>query len=114
MDTIDKSEQYRSIVKQVLTEYASYKPSYGDIEVTTVFDRESDRYLVLAIGWDNKHRVYGSSMQLDIKNGKVWIQVNNTELDIGQELIDLGVAREDIVIGFQPPYMRQFSGYAIA
>jgi len=33
---------------------------------------------------DQKTRVYGSSMHLDIKNGKIWIQINNTELDIGQ------------------------------
>jgi hypothetical protein len=53
-------------------------------------------------------------MHLDIKNGKIWIQINNTELDIGQALVEMGIPKEDIVIGFQPVYIRQVSGYAIA
>jgi XisI protein len=69
---------------------------------------------VVAIGWDKEERVYGCSIHLDIKNEKIWIQINNTELDIGQDLIEMGIQKEDIVIGFQPPYMRSFSGYAIA
>jgi hypothetical protein len=51
---------------------------------------------------------------IDIKNGKIWIQLNNTELDIGQALVEKGVPKEDIVIGFQPVYICQVSGYAIA
>jgi hypothetical protein len=43
-----------------------------------------------------------------------WIQINNTELDIGQALAANGGQKEDIVIGFQPVYIRQVSGYAIA
>jgi hypothetical protein len=46
-------------------------------------------------------------------NNKIWIQVNNTELDIVQALVEMGVPKEDIVIGFQPLYLRQVSGYAI-
>jgi hypothetical protein len=48
------------------------------------------------------------------KNSKIWIQINNTKLDIGQALVEKGVPKEDIVIGFQPVYIRQISGYAIA
>jgi XisI protein len=114
MDTLMKVEGYRAVIKQLLSQYASYKPSYGEVEVETVFDGEQDRYLVLAVGWDHKQRVYGCSIHLDIKDHKIWIQVNNTELDIGQDLVNMGVPKEDIVVGFQPPYMRQFSGYAIA
>lgn len=32
-------EEYRTMVQQVLREYASYKPSYGDVEVQTIFER---------------------------------------------------------------------------
>ncbi|WP_353258879.1 element excision factor XisI family protein, partial [Prochlorothrix hollandica] len=39
---------------------------------------------------------------------------NNTELDIGQDIVNRGILKDDIVIGFQPPYLRQVSGYAIA
>ena len=109
-----KSETYRTIIKQLLTQYATYKPSHGDIETQIIFDTEHDHYQIVSVGWDNKHRVYGCSIHIDLKNEKIWLQTNNTELDIGQDLVTMGVPKEDIVIGFQPPYMRSFSGYAIA
>jgi hypothetical protein len=109
-----KLEQYRTIVRQLLTQYATYKPSHGDIETQTLFDTEQDHYQVFAIGWDNKQRVHGCSIHLDIKDEKIWIQINNTELDIGQDLADQGIPKDSIVIGFQPPYLRQYSGYAVA
>jgi hypothetical protein len=115
MDTLtNKLEQYRNIIKEILTEYSGYKPSHGEIDVHTIFDADKDSYLVIAIGWDGKQRVYGSSIHLDIIDGKVWIQLNNTELDIGQELVDKGIPKEEIVLGLQPPYVRQYTGYAIA
>jgi len=46
--------------------YASYKPSYGDIEIQTLFDTEQDHYQVLGVGWNKKERFYGCSMHLDI------------------------------------------------
>jgi XisI protein len=109
-----KIEQYRTIVRQILMKYAAYKPSHGDIDTQTIFDTEHGHYQIVSVGWDKKQRIYGCSIHLDIKDEKIWIQTNNTELDIGQDLIEMGVSKEDIVIGFQPPFMRQYSGYAIA
>jgi hypothetical protein len=114
MASLEKLQTYRTLIKQLLEQYAAYKPSYGDIEIQTVFDTEHDHYQIVAIGWDKKERIYGCSIHLDIKNEKIWIQINNTELDIGQDLVERGIPKEDIVIGFQPPYLRQISGYAIA
>jgi len=114
MADLEKMPKYRAIVKQLLTEYAGYKPSHGDIEIQTIFDSDGDHYQVVALGWNKKERVYGCSIHLDLKNNKIWVQVNNTELDIGKDLVERGVAREDIIIGFQPPYLRAYSGYATA
>jgi hypothetical protein len=112
MANLEKLQTYRSLVKQLLEQYAAYKPSYGDIEIQTVFDTEHDHYQVVAIGWHKKERIYGCSIHLDIKDEKIWIQINNTELDIGQDLVESGIPMEDIVVGFHPPYLRQHSGYA--
>ena len=66
------------------------------------------------VGWDGHRRVYGCVLHLDIKNNKIWIQQNMTEMRVAQELVDLGVAKEDIVLGFQVPEMREYTGYAVA
>jgi XisI protein len=57
--------------------------------------------------------VYGTLVHIDIKNGKVWIQRNNTEINLAERLVERGVQKENIVIGLHSPFMRQFSGYAV-
>ncbi len=52
-------------------------------------------------------------LHLDIKNGKIWIQWNGTEDDIAADLMALGVEKQDIVLGFHSPYMRQFTDFAV-
>lgn len=112
MADLEKKQAHRTIIKKLLEQYAMYKPSYGEIEIQTVFDIEHDHYQVVAIGWNKKERIYGCSIHIDIKDEKIWIQVNNTELDVAQDLVEKGISKTEIVIGFQPPYLRQHSGYA--
>jgi hypothetical protein len=52
-------------------------------------------------------------MHLDIKDGKIWLQWNGTEDDIAAELMSMGVAKQDIVLGFHTPYARQFTDFAV-
>jgi hypothetical protein len=111
---MEKIEKYRDCIKQILTKYAAYKPSYGEVEVQVVFDTEHNHYQVVRVGWDNKQRVYGCPIHLDIKDGKIWIQQNGTEIDLGQERVNIGVPKSDIVVGFHPPYMRQFTEFAVS
>jgi XisI protein len=66
------------------------------------------------VGWQNERRIYGCILHLDIKDGKIWLQHNGTESDIAQELVELGIAKTDIVIGFHSPFKRQFTEYAVS
>jgi hypothetical protein len=66
------------------------------------------------MGWNGHRRIYGCTIHIDIKNSKIWIQHNMTEIDLAQELVSLGVPKEDIVLGFHSPFMRQFTDYAVS
>jgi XisI protein len=110
---MDKLEKYREKVKQILTKYSQNKPSYGEVEVEQIFDFERDHYQILSVGWNNQKRVYGSMIHLDIKGEKIWIQQNTTEVDIASELVEMGVPKHDIVIGFHTPKMRQFTDFSV-
>lgn len=35
---MDKLNEYRTKVRQLLTKYIEYKPSYGDVKVEQIFD----------------------------------------------------------------------------
>lgn len=109
-----KVENYRENVKQLLTKYSQYKPSYGEVEVEEIFDIERDRYQLVSVGWNNQRRVYGCMMHVDIKDDKIWIQQNTTEVDIATELVEMGIPKHDIVIGFHTPKMRQLTDFGVA
>lgn len=111
---MEKVEKYRDCIKQVLTKYAAYKPSYGEVEMQVVFDTEHNHYQVVRVGWDNKQRVYGCPIHLDIKDGKIWIQHDGTEVGIANELIAKDVPKHDIIIGFHSPFKRQFTEFAVS
>ena len=111
---MEKVEKYRDCIKQVLTKYAAYKPSYGEVEMQVVFDTEHNHYQVVRVGWDNKQRVYGCPIHLDIKDGKIWIQHDGTEVGIANELIAKDVPKYDIIIGFHSPFKRQFTEFAVS
>ena len=105
---------YRVCIQKVLDKYAKYKPSYGDIETEIVADTVNDHYQLMRIGWDKHQRIHGNVFHIDIKNGKIWIQYDGTETGIANELVELGVPKEDIVLAFHAPSRRQFTGFAIA
>ncbi|MBD2774035.1 XisI protein [Iningainema tapete] len=110
---MEKLAQYRKIVQQMLLEYGKQKLAYGDIEVETIFDPERDHYQIMHVGWDRQDWVHSCVIHIDIKGGKIWLQWNGTEDDIAADLVAAGVPKEDIVLGFQSPFMRKFTEYAV-
>jgi hypothetical protein len=111
MDTL---ASYRQIIKNLLDEYAKLNYAYGEIQSEVVIDFQSDRYLLMIMGWDGAKRVHGSLIHIDIINGKVWIQRDGTEDGIAEELVEAGIARDQIVLGFRPADVRQYTEYAVA
>lgn len=58
-------------------------------------------------------RCYGVVLHIDIIDGKIWIQQDGTEIGSANELVELGVPRQDIVLGFDPPNLRQYTDFAM-
>jgi hypothetical protein len=110
---MDKIAQYRIYIQQILTEYAQGSPSDDDIETELIFDTERDHYQVVYTGWKNRQSVYGCVLHLDIKKGKIWIQYDGTEVGIADELVKLGVPKEDIVLAFHEPLLREYTEFAV-
>ena len=114
---MDRLDAYRVWVREVLEEYHSYKPINPKpaVDEQMVLDYENDHYMLLHAGWEGEKRVYGCSLHLDIKDGKIWIQRDwiDVEGGIAGELMARGVPKEDIVLAFQAPYKRPYSGFAV-
>jgi XisI protein len=110
MDTLESN---RHIIQSLLTTYAAIPIANGQIDCYTVFDTKQDHYMVMNVGWDGHRRVYGCVLHLDIKQGKISIEQNMTEMRVAQELVERGVLKDDIVLGFQSPEMQEYTGYGV-
>ncbi|NCR20079.1 MAG: XisI protein [Microcystis aeruginosa LL13-03] len=92
----DKLIKYRQAVQNLLSRYVAEDVTSEDVEVQLIFDVERDHYQWMNVGWEGN---------------KIWLQQNLTELNPAEDLISMGVKREDIVLGLQPPYKRPYTNY---
>jgi hypothetical protein len=107
-------EQYRLYIRHLLSERrsrASMQPNAQEYEVQTLFDSEQDHYQLLYVGWRGNKRDFGCILHLDIKDGKIWIQHDGTEEGIANQLVERGVPKQDIILAFHEPYVRQFTDF---
>lgn len=111
---MDKLTSYRQYIQKFLTEQAQGKIIGGDTETEVIFDLDRDRYLLIDLGWKEHQRIYNCVIHLEIKDCKIWIQRNQTDKPIADVLIAMGVAKEDIILGLQPPDIRQYTDLGVA
>jgi hypothetical protein len=111
METV---ETYRKLVQHLLHAHANEEGGAEGVEVQLVFDTVHDHYQLWYIGWQGEHRIRGCVLQVDIKDGKIWIQYDGTETGLACALVQAGVPKEDIVLAFHAPHKRPYTGYAVA
>ncbi len=111
---MDKLVHYRESIKTFLRKYAESMTGNSGIEVELIFDTENDHYLLLDIGWQKSHRVHDCIFHFDIKNDKIWLQENNTDLEVDEDFAEMGISSDEIVVGFHHPSMRKYSNYAFS
>ena len=113
---MDKVTKYKAIVRAVINEVGTLgKLPNEQIETQFITDDEHGHYLLYFNGWKGEKRTYGCFLHIDVKDdGKVWLQFDGTDLKVAQELVEKGIPRTDIVLGFHAPYKRPLTDFAVA
>lgn len=112
---MDQVESYRNIIQNILMACRSTPYGWEDAdeyENQVIFDSTNDHYLLMSVGWKDSERMLATIYQLDIKNGKIWVQQDNSDVGIVDQLLDKGVPKQDIVLAFYAPYRRQYTDFA--
>lgn len=112
---MDRVAVYRRIIKQMLAQRADLmrsQPLPGE-EVVCLFEEETDNYMLLRLGWVRGKRLYSITLHLRLVNGKIHVEQDWTE-DAVAELVEAGVPKEEIVLAFSPPELRQEAEFAVA
>jgi XisI protein len=100
--------QIQTHIKQVLTDLAGNTAP----ETQLVFDETRGHFLYLRCNWDQMTRQYDVYVHIDILDDLVWVQRDRTDYGVVDELVRLGIPKDKIVLGFQAPYKRKYSGFA--
>lgn len=111
---MDKTLTYRQYVQDILKHYARLPTGQEGVKREILLDTEHDHYQMLALGWQHHKRVYGVIVHVDIIDDKIWIQHDMTETGIANDLLAMGVPKEDIVLAFHAPYKWKYLGFGEA
>jgi hypothetical protein len=112
---MEKVAQYKKIGREIIQFIRDALSGDDSISIQAIMDEENGHYLVFNNGWrDSKHRVYGCVVHIEVKpEGKIWLHHDGTDMIVGQMLLDKGIPKSDIVIGFHAPIMRKDTEFAV-
>ncbi len=117
---MNELEECRSLIKNVLIKYYEMiniqDTSNRNFEASDrlAFDETRDQYLWFRFGWDDKKQIQHIIMYLCIKNGKIWVEADATNLCVVDDLLSAGIPQSDIVLGFHHPSKRGLTEFATA
>jgi hypothetical protein len=109
---MDPVTKYRDAVARLMDEYASFRTSRKGVEAVLLIDAERRHFLLMYIGWDGPRYVHHVAVHVEIRDDKVWLLCDNTDLVVAEDLVTAGIPREAIVLGFRAPEVRPHTGFA--
>lgn len=109
-----KVENYRKTIQTILNRYENIlnQKATSSRETELVINTTHDRYMLNTIGWNGKERIWHTIVYVRLRDNKIWIEVDNLEDGIATDLVEAGVPKEDIVLAFHHPSLRQLTGFA--
>jgi hypothetical protein len=109
---MDTRLRYQQIIKTILQEHAHYRNTIPDgYHSQLLFDDERGGYLVLDIGWNQDKYLHATPIHINLIEDKIWIQYDDTEEGVATDLLAAGIPKEDIVLGFRHPKVRQYTEF---
>ncbi len=98
---MDRIENYRQILENTVKRHAKFQPANGNIQTHAVCDAENGDYMVVDSGWNEKgRRIYDVVIHLRLQDDQVLIERDNTDAEIARELIEDGIAKDDITLAY--------------
>ena len=111
---MDRTHEFRIIVRRVFEEVAEMMPSEADLRTELICDETTGHYQLGQVGWEGKRRIDDVYLHVDVLDDKVWIQHDGTNLRLADMLMREGVPKQNIVLAFHPADLRHYTDFAIA
>ncbi len=114
---MDRIARFQKNILSIMEEYADARKGSNtdtDTQVAyrTVVDEQHHRYQLVLVGWQHRERIYHIIFHVEIINNKVWIEEDNSEDSFAEMLVEKGVSKKDIVLGYFSEFHRKHTEYA--
>lgn len=111
---MDKIARLQGAMLKVLERYkVFFQKLEGDVLPYVVADTENNHYQFLWFGWKEGHHVFRVSFHAHIQNNKIYMFQDRTEVGIADWLVEEGIDKQDIVLGYFSPKHREFTDFAV-
>jgi XisI protein len=112
---MDTRLKYQAIIKKILQEHCDERNSFPDpYKSYVLLDDDRGHYLLLDLGWNDEKYLHATPIHLDLIGSQIWIQYDDTEEGVATDLLEAGIPRQDIVLGFRHPKIRPYTGFAVS
>jgi len=111
---MDRIEFLKNSIIQVFDKYADYPHMPEGVKYEKIIDEKNLRFQLIRHGWTKGKQVYAVIFHVDIIRDKIWIHQDNTEVAIANLLVEKGVEKKEIVLGYFSENRRKYSEFAIA
>ncbi len=107
----NKFKKHENAIIGLLEDYKSER-----IDIEMVIDKKNRHYQLLRTISDEKKRYFSSIlMHFSLReDATICLFENSTEIEVADVLIEKGVRKSDILVGFLPQSARAYAGYAVA
>lgn len=111
---MDKVTRYKQLIQEEMEYQASIRlANMPDVASKLFVGEDKKQFILLYIGWQDKRYLHHFLFNIEIIGDKVWVHEDATDISIADKLIERGIPKEDIVLGFVPMYARDIEGFAV-
>lgn len=102
METLNK---HKNIVKSVLNNHLGFPTrDYPYLQDQLIIDPIEQHFIQIVYGWKNYDYVHHVVFHIEVKeDGKVWIHENRTDVNIEEELMEMGISEDWMVYAMIEP-----------
>ena len=112
---MDRIKSYQNIIKEALKTHASYRSSdMPDIDNQLIINEKGSQFVMIVSGWYRKEYIHNIVFHIEVKEEKVWIYEDLTDVGIANELIEKGIPESDIFLAYNQPYGSNYSRAKVA
>lgn len=103
---------FKPAILDVLRKYAGWIGGRG-ITAEVVEDVGGKHFELIRFGCERNTYIHGALLHVDLIGDKVWIQYDGTDRPLAEELVEAGIPKDRIVLGYKSEHIRPYTGYAV-